>query len=254
MITNYQIFNSDCIEQMKSIPDNSIDFILCDLPYGTTKCSWDIIIPFEDLWKQYKRIIKTNGAIALFGQEPFSSTLRLSNIDDYKFDWYWEKERLTNVSQVKRRAGKTIETISMFYSKQPTYNPQMVKHNGPPVSNKPKNGKLGNIIDEGGTKLVKPYVDTGYRYPTQLLHYNRDCLTCNLHETQKPVALLEFLIKTYTNEGETVLDNTMGSGSTGVACLNTHRNFIGIELNIDIFNIAKERLNKHYDFLQLQEE
>lgn len=229
---------------MKNIPDRSIDMILTDLPYGTTKCKWDILIPFKSLWEQYNRIIKSNGAILLFGQEPFSSLLRMSNLKDYRYDYYWEKERLTNISQVKRRAGKTIETISVFYKNQPTYNPQMVKYNGTLRSNKVKNGKLGNIIDEGGQKKVFEYKDTGWRYPTQLLKFQRDCLTCNLHETQKPVALLEWLIKTFTEKGETVLDSCMGSGSTGIACINTDRNFIGFELVEDYFLIAKKRLEE----------
>lgn len=229
---------------MKNIPDCSIDMILTDLPYGTTKCKWDIIIPFKPLWEQYNRIIKSNGTILLFGQEPFSSFLRMSNLKDYRYDYYWEKERLTNISQVKRRAGKTIETISVFYKNQPTYNPQMVKYEGVARSNKVKNGKLGNIIDEGGQKKVFEYKDTGWRYPTQLLKFQRDCLTCNLHETQKPVALLEWLIKTFTEKGETVLDSCMGSGSTGIACINTNRNFIGFELVKDYFLIAKKRIEE----------
>lgn len=237
------LINDDCLNAMKNIPNESIDMILTDLPYGTTKCKWDIVIPFEPLWEQYNRIIKSNGAILLFGQEPFSSLLRMSNIKNYKYDYYWEKERLTNISQVKRRAGKTIETISVFYKKQPTYNPQMVKYDGVPRSNKVKDGKLGNLIDEGGKKKVFEYKDTGWRYPTQLLKFQRDCLTCNLHETQKPVALLEWLIKTFTNEGEIVLDSCMGSGSTGVACKNTSREFVGIELNKECFDIAKNRIN-----------
>ena len=237
------IYCGNCLEIMKNIPDKSIDFILVDPPYGTTKCPWDVIIPFEKLWEEYNRVIKDNGAIAIFGQEPFSSLLRLSNIENYKFDWYWEKERLTNISQVKKRAGKVIETISMFYKKQPTYNPQMIKYDGPKRTNKIKNGKLGKVID-GQEKKPKEYNDTGWRYPTQVLKYKRDCLTCNLHDTQKPVALLEFLIKTYTNEGETVLDSCMGSGSTGVACKNLNRNFIGIELDKEHFVVAKERLEK----------
>lgn len=236
------LINDDCLKAMKNIPNESIDMILTDLPYGTTKCKWDSVIPFETLWEQYNRIVKPNGAILLFGQEPFSSLLRMSNIKDYKYDYYWEKERLTNISQVKCRAGKTIETISVFYRKQPTYNPQMVKYDGVPRSNKVKDGKLGNLIDEGGQKKVFEYKDTGWRYPTQLLKFQRDCLTCNLHETQKPVALLEWLIKTFTNEGETVLDSCMGSGSTGVACKNTNRDFVGIELDKEYFDIAKNRI------------
>lgn len=218
--------------------------ILCDLPYGTTKCKWDSIIPFEQLWKHYKRIIKYNGAIVLFGQEPFSLFLRLSNILDYKYDIYWEKERLTNINQVKKRVGKTVETISVFYNKQCTYNPQMIKYNGKLRSNKVKNGTLGKLTDEQ-TKKVIEYKDTGYRYPTQVWKFQRDCLKSNLHPTQKPILLLEQLIKTYTNEKDLVLDNCMGSGSTGVACLNTNRNFIGIELDEKYFNIAKERIQNH---------
>ena len=241
-----QLYQGDCLEIMKQIPDKSIDMVLCDLPYGHTSCSWDIIIPFDKLWEQYKRIIKKNGAILLFGNEPFSSLLRCSNLDWYKYDIYWEKERLTNIQQVKRRVGKTVETISVFYKKQCTYNPQMIKHEGPKVSNKVKNGKLG-LLTDGGNKKVKEYMDTGYRYPTQVWKFKRDCLTSNLHPTQKPVALLEELIKTYSNEGDVVLDNCMGSGSTGVACVNTDRRFIGIELNNEYYQIAENRICEAYE-------
>lgn len=241
-MSNIKLLQGDCIELMKDIPDKSIDMVLCDLPYGTTQCKWDIIIPFEKLWEQYHRVCKTNAAIILFGQEPFSSYLRISNIKEYRYDWYWEKERLTNIAQVKKRAGKTVETVSVFYKKQPTYNPQMIKYNGKPRTNKVKNGTLG-ILTDTQTKKVIEYKDNGLRYPTQILKFQRDCLSCNLHPTQKPVALLEYLIKTYTNENETVLDNCMGSGSTGVACLNTNRNFIGIELDKSYYDIAVKRIN-----------
>lgn len=233
----------DCLELMKDIPDKSIDMILCDLPYGTTACKWDVVIPFEPLWEQYERVIKDNGAIVLFGSEPFSSFLRVSNIDNYKYDIYWEKERLTNINQVKRRVGKTVETISIFYKKQCTYNPQMVKYDGKPRTNKVKNGKMGTLTDQQEKKVFE-YNDTGWRYPTQVWKFQRDILKSNLHPTQKPVALLEHLIKTYTNENETVLDNCMGSGSTGVACINTNRNFIGMELDEEYFNIAKKRIEE----------
>lgn len=233
----------DCLELMKDIPDKSIDMILCDLPYGTTKCNWDIIIPFDKLWEQYNRIIKDNGAIVLFGSEPFSSFLRVSNIENYKYDIYWEKERLTNINQVKRRVGKTVETISVFYKKQCTYNPQMVKYDGKKRTNKVKNGKMGTLTDQQQKKVIE-YNDNGWRYPTQVWKFQRDCLKSNLHPTQKPVALLEYLIKTYTNEGDVVLDNCMGSGSCGVAAINTGRNFIGIELDEKYFKIAKERIEK----------
>lgn len=239
----YKLLQGDCLELMQDIPNASIDMILCDLPYGTTQCKWDTIIPFELLWEQYNRIIKDDGAILLFGQEPFSSHLRLSNLQDYKYDIYWEKERLTNIQQVKRRVGKTVETISVFYKKQCTYHPQMVKYEGKPRSNKVKNGTLGELTDNA-TKAVKEYKDTGLRYPTQVWKFKRDCLKSNLHPTQKPVALLKELIKTFSNEGDTVLDNCMGSGSTGVACLNTGRRFIGIELDERYFEVAKKRLEE----------
>lgn len=226
---------------MQEIPNNSIDCIICDLPYGTTACSWDIVIPFDKLWMEYKRITKPNAAIILFGQEPFSSLLRVSNLSDYRYDIYWEKERLTNINQVKRRVGKTVETISVFYKKQCTYNPQMIKYTGKPRSNKVKNGKLGKLSD-CNEKPVFEYRDNGLRYPTQVWRFKRDCLTSNLHPTQKPLALIEELVKTYSNESDTVLDNCMGSGTTGVACKNLNRNFYGIEKEKKYFDIAKERI------------
>jgi len=237
-----KLLQGDCLELMKNIPDKSVDMILCDLPYGTTKCKWDIIIPFEKLWEQYNRIIKDNGAIVLFGQEPFSSYLRISNIGNYKYDWIWEKERLTNISQVKKRAGKTVETISVFYKSQPTYNPQMTIYTGTPRTNKVKNGKMGKLTDSQEKKVLE-YNDTGLRYPTQILKFQRDCLKSNLHPTQKPIALCKYLINTYTDEENIVLDNCMGSGTTGVACKNLNRNFIGIELDEKYFDIATKRIN-----------
>lgn len=245
-MSKIDLYQGDCIKLMGNIPDKSIDCIICDLPYGTTRCPWDIIIPFDELWEHYNRIIKDNGAIVLFGQEPFSSMLRLSNLDNYKYDIYWEKERLTNINQVKRRVGKTIETISIFYKKQCTYNPQMVKYEGKPRANKVKNGKMGILTDQQEKKVFE-YNDTGWRYPTQVWRFQRDCLTSNLHPTQKPVALLEELIKTYTNKGDLVLDNCMGSGSTGVACVNLNRSFIGIEKEKKYFEIAKQRIESVKD-------
>lgn len=238
-----KIYNEDCLIGMNRIPNKSIDAIICDLPYGTTACTWDIIIPFDQLWKQYKRIIKDNGVIVLFGQEPFSSYLRISNIDWYKYDIYWEKERLTNIQQVKRRVGKTIECISIFYKKQCTYNPQMIDYNGPLRSNKVKNGTLGKLTDTNNKK-VKEYKDTGKRYPTQLWKFNRDILTSNLHPTQKPLKLMEELVKTFSNEGDLILDNCIGSGTTAIACINTNRNFIGFELDENYYNISINRIQK----------
>lgn len=239
----YKLMQGDCLELMNEIPDKSVDLILTDLPYSTTKCSWDVLIQFDDLWKQHNKIIKDNGAIVLFGQEPFSSMLRLSNLKDYKYDIYWEKERLTNINQVKRRVGKTVETISVFYKKQCTYNPQMIKYEGKPRTNKVKNGKMGILTDQDEKKPFE-YNDTGWRYPTQVWKFQRDCLKSNLHPTQKPVALLEALIKTFSNEGDTILDSCMGSGSCGEAALNTGRNFIGIELDKNYFKISQERIDK----------
>ena len=149
-----ELWHGDCLELMKGIPDKSVDMILCDLPYGTTACSWDTIIPFDKLWEQYNRICKENSAIVLFGQEPFTSVMRMSNISNWKYDWYWEKERITNIAQVKKRAGKTVETISVFYRKQCTYNPQMIKYDGPLRTNKVKDGKMGKLTDSSEKRML----------------------------------------------------------------------------------------------------
>lgn len=240
------IYNGDCITVMKQLISEGVqvDCIITDLPYGTTPCPWDIIIPFDEMWDCINKIIKPNGAIVLFGQEPFSSLLRVSNIKNYKYDWIWKKERLTNVFQVKRRPGKIVENISVFYKKQPTYNPQKTKYDGPLRSNKIGDNARFSVTQTGesGPKPME-YHDDGTRYPLQIIECNRDSMyDTKYHPTQKPLSLLENLIKTYTNEGETVLDFTMGSGSTGVACNNTNRNFIGIELNKEYFDIAKMRV------------
>ncbi len=246
-MSNINLRKGDCLELMKKIPDGSVDMILSDLPYGTTKCKWDVVISFDKLWEQYNRIIKVNGAIVLFGTEPFSSALRNSNLKDYKYDLYWVKEKPTNFMQLKRRFGKLTENICVFYKKQPCYNPQMVKHEGKLVTNKPseKNARFKSVVSSNSpSQKIFAYNDTGYRYPCDILRFNREKLGSTLHPTQKPVTLLEYLIKTYTNENATVLDNCMGSGSTGVACINTNRNFIGIELDDKYFEIAKERIRQ----------
>ena len=241
-----KLYNGDCIAVMKQLISEGVkvDCIITDLPYGTTPCPWDVIIPFEDMWGCINKIIKPNGAVVLFGQEPFSSLLRVSNIKNYKYDWIWKKERLTNVFQVKRRPGKVVENISVFYKKQPTYNPQKTKYEGLLRSNK-IGDNAGFSITQTGSGGLKPteYIDDGTRYPLQIIECNRDSMyDTKFHPTQKPVSLLEYLIKTYTNEGETVLDFTMGSGSTGVACKNLNRNFIGIELNEEYYNISHKRI------------
>ena len=232
------LWNGDCLKLMSHIPDKSVDMILCDLPYGTTACSWDEVIPFEPLWKHYKRIIKDNGAIVLFGSEPFSTKLRMSNLDWYKYDWVWDKARGVGHLNAKKRPLISVENIMVFYNYLAAYHPQMRDRKKPRKSeNKATQQVYGETKGtfEGNT-LIK-------RYPVNLIRFSKSNMTVNnLHPTQKPVELLEYLIKTYTDEGMLVLDNTMGSGSTGVACKNTNRKFIGIELDEEYFKIAKERI------------
>ena len=232
---NINLYNGDCLEVMKSIPDKSIDMILCDLPYGTTKNKWDSVIPLDTLWEQYNRIIKDNGVILLFGSQPFTTTLNFSNISNYRYEWIWLKNNSTGFQLANKRPLKKHELISVFYKKQPTYNPQGLK----PYGKINKRGSMGDNWDEMNSN---EYVQQWTNYPIQLLEFPYD--KSKLHSTQKPVALLEYLIKTYTNENELVLDNCMGSGSTGIACINTNRKFIGIELDNNYFNIAKDRINK----------
>ena len=239
-----ELYHGDCLEIMKNIKDHSVDMILCDLPYGSTPLTWDNIIPIDKLWEQYSRIIKDNGCIALFGQEPYSSQLRISNLKMYKYDWYWEKESFTNVFQVSKRPGKNVETISIFYKKQCVYNPQKYVHSGKKVQNSIGKTARFSSTQIGLNKECRPfgYVDDFTRFPKQVIRINRENRRDTVHPTQKPVQLLEYLIKTYTNEGQIVLDNCMGSGSTGVACVNTGRNFIGIEKDDEYFKIASQRI------------
>ena len=239
-MSSIDLRHGDCLELMKDIPDGSVDMILADLPYGTTQCRWDTIIPFEPLWDQYKRIIKDNGAIVLFGSEPFSSALRMSNIKDYKYDWIWEKSRPSGHLNAKKRPLKITESISVFYKKQSVYNPQGLI-SGFFDNNRPWREKYSRRDDSVYGNQKKQSISEFTNYPKDVLKYSNPN-NGRLHPTQKPVALLEYLIKTYTNEGDLVLDNVAGSGSTGVACQNTNRNFIGIELDEDYFEIAKKRI------------
>lgn len=225
----------DCLELMKDIPDKSIDMILCDLPYGTTKNKWDIVIPLEELWTQYNRIIKDDGAIALFSQMPFTASLVNSNIKMFRYEWIWEKDNGTGFLNANKIPLKIHENIEIFYKKTPVYNPQMRTGFKPYKTFSGRKTTNYGDFDRVETK------SSGERYPIDIIKFKKDS---GLHPTQKPVALLEYLIKTYTNEGATVLDNCMGSGSTGVACVNTNRNFVGIELDEEYFNIAKERIEK----------
>ena len=221
----------DCLDEMKRMPDKSVDLVLTDPPYGTTACKWDSVIPIEPMWEQLKRIIKSNGAIALFGSEPFSSTLRMSNIKNYKYDWIWHKRTSANVALAKYQPLKTHEIISIFNK---TYYPIMRKG-----KMRMKGGKVSGGEANGSLKPL--YYKSDTYYPTSVLDIKSER---GLHPTQKPVALMEYLIKTYTNEGETVLDFTMGSGTTGVACRNTHREFIGIEISEEYYKIAEKRISQ----------
>ena len=232
-----QLYNGDCLDIMNKIPNKSIDMILCDLPYGTLSCKWDSVIPFDVLWKHYNRIIKDNSAIVLFGSEPFSSKLRMSNLKDYKYDLYWDKKIPSGMCNAKIQPMRQIETISIFIKGKSFYYPQMIKRDVPITS-----GGMTGSRSAGAKGLArldkKVYTE---KYPTTLLSFDK-VRKGSLHPTQKPTDLLEYLIKTYSKEGDVVLDNCMGSGTTGIACVNTKRNFIGIELDKTYFDIAKGRI------------
>ena len=237
-----KLLQGDCLELMKDIEDKSIDMILCDLPYGTTQNKWDCIIPLDLLWAQYKRIIKDNGAIVLFSQMPFTATLVASNLKMFKYEWIWDKVIGTGFLNAKKAPLKSHENIVVFYKKLPVYNPQMR------TGFKPYSITSGSKSSNYGTYHSVNTSSDGERYPVSILEYSNVSHKDRLHPTQKPVTLLEYLIKTYSNEGDTVLDNCMGSGSCGVACVNTNRNFIGMELDKTYFDIAKQRIENEKDF------
>ncbi len=237
-----QIICGDCLEVMPLFPDKSIDMILCDLPYGTTACEWDTVIPFEPLWAQYKRIIKDNGAIVLTATNPFSSVLVSSNLKGFKHEWIWQKEQGVGFQVAKYRPMQEHEHVLVFTANGERVNYYPIKERLEKTETVKRFGNNGSSDSSPlayADNRISVYKD---RYPTSIKLFKRDK---GYHPTQKPVALLEYLIKTYTNEGETVLDNCMGSGSTGVACVNTNRNFIGIELDDKYFEIAKERIKIH---------
>jgi site-specific DNA-methyltransferase (adenine-specific) len=223
---------------MPTIEDKSVDMILCDLPYGTTMCKWDIVIPFDNLWKNYERIIKDNGAIVLNGAEPFSSKLRLSNIKLFKYDWIWDKVKGTVFLNAKKQPMRNHEIVSIFYKKQCTYNPQKTFGH-----NKKESFRAKHLQTEVYGNMKNDYLyNSTERYPRSIQVFSTDTQNSSLHPTQKPIALMEYLIKTYTNENDLVLDNCMGSGSTGVACNNLNRRFIGIEKDEKYFRIAENRI------------
>ena len=238
IVTDVLLYKGDCLEEMNKIPDGCIDLVLTDPPYGTTACKWDSVIPFEPMWAQLRRVVKKNAAIVLFGSEPFSSALRMSNIKQYKYDWVWDKITGRGHLVAKIRPMAQHENIIVFGQGKIQYNPQMI------LMDKPQRGKSmessRTSIMGGKTTGKSEAIIRTHKYPKTIITQGVEGKY--VHPTQKPVALLEYLIRTYTQPGEAVLDFTMGSGSTGVACVNTNRNFIGIELDADYFKIAERRI------------
>lgn len=236
-----KLYHGDCLEVMAGMPDRSVDAIITDPPYGTTACKWDAVIPFEPMWEQLKRIIKPRGAVVLFGSEPFASQLRISNIKMYKYDWIWKRSKVSGFMQAKRKPLNIIENILVFtqgsmaanYGVHGTYLPQG-------TTCIEKDLFYSGYRQQFGKRRPKAYTQKTTNYPTQLLEHQSEQKT--LHPTQKPVPLLEYLIKTYTHPGETVLDFTMGSGTTGVAAVNTGREFIGIERDPEYYTLADRRI------------
>lgn len=233
-----QLLHGDCLKLMKDIPDGSVDLILCDLPYGTTDCSWDNVLPFDQLWDEYNRVLKVDGAAVLFAAQPFTTQLIQSNRKAFRYCWYWLKNQATGFTFARYQPMRKVEDVCVFYRKHGTYNPQGIQ----PVDGKLKRKKPQNRESVYKmTTLMKEFTPRFKNYPKNVLEYNTER---GLHPTQKPVPLLEYLVKTYTDPGQTVLDNCMGSGSTGVACVNTGRRFIGIEQNQVYFDIAQKRIEE----------
>ena len=242
---NIKLIQGDCLEIMKEIPDNSIDAIITDLPYGSTKNRWDIVIPFDKLWKEYERIIKKNGAIILFGSGMFTSECMMSNPKLWRYNLIWQKTTPTGFLNAKKMPLRSHEDIMVFYKKLPTYNPQKTNGHKRKVSLAKHKINCKKTEDYGDHKFVN--YDSTERYPTSILKFKTDKQKCAYHPTQKPVALLEYLIKSYSNEGEIILDNCFGSCSTGVACVNTNRKFIGIENDENYFQVGQCRIKKAID-------
>ena len=244
----YRLYNEDCFQTFDRLEDGSVDMVMVDPPYGTTACKWDSIVPLEPMWDALKRVIKSNGAIVMMASQPFTSKLIMSNLGWFRYEWIWEKERPTNIFLLKKQAGKVHENICVFYCKQPTYNPILEESKQPKnnQNNKSQAGEM-NVIETIGKTKTK--ISSGYnpakRYPRSVLKISRGTRNNRkFHPTQKPVALMEYLIETYTNKGETVLDFAMGSGTTGVACMSLGRKFIGCDNDVEhgYFDIADERI------------
>jgi site-specific DNA-methyltransferase (adenine-specific) len=247
MTTFSKLWQGDCLELMPFIPDASVDMILCDLPYGTTQCKWDSVIPMAPLWAQYKRIAKPSAAIVLTAAQPFTTALIASNLQDFRYCWYWNKSGVTGFANAKRQPLRCVEDVAVFYRKSPLYNPQGLRMFGKTV-NKGKTAGGATVQGEhvgnkrGALRSGADYTQAFTNYPRQVLEIGSERKT--VHPTQKPVALMEYLIRTYTNVGDVVMDNCMGSGTTGVACAQSGRSFIGIERDEKYFQIAKQRVDK----------
>lgn len=234
------LMRGDTLERMREIPDGSVDMVMADLPYGTTACKWDSVIPFEPLWEAYRRVCKKNAAIVLTASQPFTSALVMSNVKDFKYCWVWDKGLPTGFQMAANRPLKQHEDVVVFYAKQPSYNPQKILRDKPRIYNRGPavvgGETLNHIIHDGKDRVLTHYE------PRSIIREVNANNKGKVHPTQKPVALMEYLIRTYTNEGEAVLDNTMGSGTTGVACVNTGRRFIGIERDEEYMKIAESRI------------
>ena len=236
-----QLYLGDCIEVMRTLPERCVDLVLCDLPYGTTACAWDSVIPFGLLWAQYRRIAKPNAAIVLTAAQPFTSALIMSNVYEFKYSWVWDKALPTGHLNAKRQPLRRTEDVAVFYRSQPTYNPQKTTGHKRKIA-RTKYTTEGDGSTVYGAENRDTFYDSEERYPMGIIEVSNAHQAGKTHPTQKPVALMEYLIRTYTNEGETILDNCMGSGTTGVACMNTGRDFIGIERDERYFKIAQERI------------
>lgn len=246
---SFQLLHGDTLERMAVIPDGSVDMVMADLPYGTTACKWDSIIPFEPLWAAYRRVCKKNAAIVLTASQPFTSALVMSNVKDFKYCWVWEKNRGSGFLDAKKKPLKFHEDVVVFCQTSTTYIPQKTagkKNNATGAKTGGSRRKKKPEICQGDFLLL-PSDETGMKYPRSVIHFDGVAPTEFVHPTQKPVALMEYLIRTYTNPGELVLDNTMGSGTTGVACMNTGRRFIGIERDDNYFAIAQKRITEAWD-------
>lgn len=232
-----QLKHGDCLELMEKIPDQSVDMVMCDLPYGTTQNKWDAVIPFEPLWEQYRRI--SRGTIVLTAAQPFTSALVMSNVEQFKYQWVWEKNIASGFLNAKKQPLRAHEDVLVFYKQLATYNPQMIDRGERKVSR-----RIGTKTQNYGVANKETFYDSTHRYPRSVQQFPSRTNGEALHPTQKPVALMEYLIRTYTDEGMTVLDNCMGSGTTGVACVNTNRNFIGIERDDAYFMICEQRIRE----------